>query len=385
MEKLIIKDFGPIKSAELELGDLTLIVGPQASGKSLSLELLKLVIDKKHIISTLRNYNYILGKNDYTNILDCYFGDGLASLFGKDTYVEFQGNEFTTKDLLKVKTSDNPKESVFYVPAQRILSMSDGRPRNFNEFDISTPYVLRRFSEILRVFVQGGLGNPDIIFPMKSRLKGTTKNSINKSIFHGAKVVMDASTGQRKMKLQVGEARLPFMAWSAGQKEFMPLLLAFYCLSGPPTQVINKSDYRWVIIEEPEMGLHPKAIESLVLEIMELMQSGYKIIMSTHSPLMMDLVWAIQNVKALDSEAFRKAMSQLFEIKENSTTAHLFDNLNNKEFKVYFSGTNNGSGVTYEDISTLDAFSDSKSVSEWGGLSSFAGRASEIVSEYGCE
>lgn len=62
------------------------------------------------------------------------------------------------------------------------------------------------------------------------------------------------------------------MAWSAGQKEFMPLLLGIYCLSGPPTQVVNREDYEWVIIEEPEMGLHPQAIQSVLLEIIELIK-----------------------------------------------------------------------------------------------------------------
>ena len=108
------------------------------------------------------------------------------------------------------------------------------------EFDISTPYTLRIFSETLRVFVQGGLGNPETIFPMRTRLKGKLKESINDTIFHDAQVVIDQSSGQRKMKLQVGNTRLPFMTWSAGQKEFMPLLLAIYCLSGPPTPVLKK-------------------------------------------------------------------------------------------------------------------------------------------------
>ena len=121
------------------------------------------------------------------------------------------------------------------------------------EFDGSAPFVLKNFSETLRVFIQSGLGNPDVIFPMRNRLKGAVKNSIDESVFHGAKVVIDQSSGQRKMKLNINNVSLPFMTWSAGQKEFMPLLLAMYCLSGPPTSVINKEDYKWVIIEEPEM------------------------------------------------------------------------------------------------------------------------------------
>lgn len=35
------------------------------------------------------------------------------------------------------------------------------------------------------------------------------------------------------------------------------------------------------------------------------------------------------------------------------------------------------------DITSLDLFSDNIDISEWGGLSSFSGKASEIVSKYG--
>lgn len=66
------------------------------------------------------------------------------------------------------------------------------------EFDITTPYVLRVFSETLRVFIQGGLGNPDTIFPMRNRLKVNMRDSINNTIFHGGKVVIDQTAGQRK-------------------------------------------------------------------------------------------------------------------------------------------------------------------------------------------
>ena len=37
MEKFIIKNFGPIKDVSLDFGDLTILVGPQASGKSIAL------------------------------------------------------------------------------------------------------------------------------------------------------------------------------------------------------------------------------------------------------------------------------------------------------------------------------------------------------------
>lgn len=386
--RLRIKNFGPISEADIDFGNLTFLIGPQASGKSLSLELLKLVIDRQHIISTLRNYNYILSKTDAKNILDWYFGEGLSGIFRKNTEILWNDNNFSPQDLLntisKQKASNIQKESVFYVPAHRILSISDGRPKNFMEYDVSNPYVLRRFSEVLRVFMQGGLGNPDTIFPMRARLKNAVRTSIKNTIFHEGKVIIDKTGEQRRMKLEINNMKIPFMAWSAGQREFMPLLLAIYCLSGPPTQVIEKKDYQWVIIEEPEMGLHPQAIQSVLLEFIELVQSGYKVVVSTHSTTFLEFVWAFNNLQSLDDGEFKEAMCEMFNINNNTTAASLFDNFKEKTIKTYYSAKKlSGQLSVFSDISTLDAFSSDSDVSEWGGLSSFAGKLSEIVSHYG--
>ena len=387
--KLSIKHFGPIKDAQIDFGDLTFLIGPQASGKSLSLELLKLILDKQHIISTLRNYNFVLSKTNASNIIDWYFGEGLSALFKKDTEIHLADKDFSPNKLLEIvarqKASEIQKETVFYVPAQRILSIADGRPKNFMEFDLDTPYVLRRFSEILRIFLQGGLGNPDTIFPMRNRLKDAIKKSLNQTIFHDGKVVIDQSGNQRKMKLEVDDMKIPFMAWSAGQKEFMPLLLAIYCLSGPPSMVVNKSDYQWVVIEEPEMGLHPLAIQSVLLEMIELMQNGYKVVVSTHSSTFLEFVWAFNNLKTLSEKKLKTALGEMFGIDTDTTAFQLFHQLKNRTIRTYYSGKKEEDGVTFIDISTLDAFDPDKNIAEWGGLTSFAGKSSEIVSKYGNE
>ncbi|WP_287621078.1 AAA family ATPase [Parabacteroides sp.] len=387
MDSLNVKNFGPIKDVNVSLGDLTLLIGPQASGKSLFLELFKLVNDHAHILSTLRKYNYILSKTDTKPVLENYFGEGLSSLFTPETAIEYNGEPFNiSRRLLSnglSKENQKSEESVFYIPAQRILSISDGRAKNFMEFDISTPYVLRMFSETLRVFVQSGLGNPDTIFPMRTRLKGKLKASINETIFHDARVIIDQSSGQRKMKLQVGNMSLPFMTWSAGQKEFMPLLLAIYCLSGPPTPVLKKENYKWVIIEEPEMGLHPRAIETVILEIIELIQSEYKVIVSTHSPALLEFAWAFKNLQQGCRGHFKQAMCELFAVSGRSSAASLFDQLEKKRINTFYFSAKKQEGVVSSDITSLDVSSDNLDISEWGGLSSFASRVSEIVSNYG--
>ena len=351
-QNLCVRNFGPIGNVDVNFGDLTVLIGPQASGKSLFLELFKLVKDKAHIVSTLKKYNYILNKSDVNPLFEYYFGESMSQVLSDSTEILFEGEKLNITSLLQGR--NNSEEAVFYVPAQRILSISDGRPKNFMEFDITTPYVLRVFSETLRVFIQGGLGNPDTIFPMRNRLKVNMRDSINNTIFHGGKVVIDQTAGQRKMKLNVGKANLPFMTWSAGQKEFMPLLLAMYCLSGPPTSVINKDGYKWVVIEEPEMGLHPKAIETVILQIIELMQNGYRVIVSTHSTSLLEFAWALGMLKNLDERTFRKAMCELFSVDTHDSMANLFKGLNGKNVKTYFMSSRGEEGVVSSDISSLD-------------------------------
>ena len=77
MTRLKVEHFGPIKSVDVSLGDLNILIGPQASGKSLFLELFKLVMDHANIVDVLRKYNYILSKTDVNPFLDLYFGEGL--------------------------------------------------------------------------------------------------------------------------------------------------------------------------------------------------------------------------------------------------------------------------------------------------------------------
>ena len=276
----------------------------------------------------------------------------------------------------KVKEAE---EKVFYIPAQRVFSISDGRPKAFSEFDPTAPYVLRQFSEILRVFMSIGLGGNTTLFPVKTRLKSAQKRSFDSSIFHGGRVELENENGQRKMRMKVDGMDMPFMTWSAGQKEFMPLLMGFYCVSGPPMQLLNKDQYDYIVIEEPEMGLHPKAIMSVLLEILELVQMGKKVIVSTHSTVPLEFVWAFNILKRSANKNKEAGLAKLFDV--SGKGAGIFAGIFDKSIRTY-AFERKGEKVESIDISSLDALDEQPVVSEWGGLSSFATRASELVTKY---
>lgn len=379
MQKLSVKNFGPIGAANVSFGDLTILVGAQASGKSLFLQLMKLLLDKTYILNTLERYNYVINKNP-DNILTNFFGEGLADVWKENTTITTEQKSYKKNSLLGL--SGTKEESLFYIPAQRILSIADGRPKNFMEFDVSTPYVLRAFSETLRLFFQNGMGKGRVLFPIKNRLKGSLRNSFDQSIFHGGQVSIDERSGQKKMRMEIDGMNIPFMTWSAGQKEFMPLLMAFYCLSGPPSQIVKKENFKYIVLEEPEMGLHPQAIKAIILQVLELIQSGYKVIISTHSSVFLEFAWAFNLLKNNSKKNRMKALLEIFELENGggAITNNLKGIFDKTVHTFYFARKDNK--VHSLDISSLSAYDENIDVAEWGGLSQFAGKTSEVVAKY---
>lgn len=374
MDNLKIKNLGPIVEADIDFGDLTLFVGPQASGKSIVLQLVKLIVDKNNIKGTLIENNYDWSKSVKDNV-ELYFGENTSLLFNKSTSIKFQGKPFDWKKLPEIKQSNRP-EKLFYVPAQRVLTMSQGWPRSFSSYDIGDPYVLKQFSETIRLFLDKLNTRSGHVFPQPESQTYLSRN-FDQSIFHGGKIISDSSSMKKRFLLKIGDSELPFMTWSAGQKEFMPLLLSFYLLT--PQSKSKNEGTKWVIIEEPEMGLHPKAIQSVMLVFLELIARDYKLIVSTHSSVLLELLWTIRMLQARNGAPID--LANLFSLQKNTFPTKTFKTIIEKKvFKTYYFEQEKN-GVHIKDISTLDAGDPDHSISNWGGLSDFSSRANEIVTQ----
>lgn len=380
-DSITVKEFGPIQEVNAELGDLTVLIGAQASGKSLFLQMFKLIKDRVAILKSLENYGFVVN-NKLENLLNRYLGEGLSSMWTEKS--EFILNDKVyTRECFERLPEGNPADKVFYIPAQRILSIADGRPKYFMEFSENDPFVLRKFSDTLRLLVQNGLGDSGVLFPLPNRLKSTIKRMYNKAIFHGGKIVFDEKGGQRKIAMDVENMHLPLMTWSAGQKEFMPLLMAFYCLSGPPQRVVNRKQYQYIILEEPEMGLHPLAIQTIILQMIELIHAGYKVVVSTHSPILLEFVWAYNYLKNIPEKKRVGALCEVFGIQSSKkNNLNFLNDIFEKDIKTYYFSRNTSGKVEAKDISSLDVYSEDVAINEWGGLTQFSSKANEVVSKY---
>src|SRR5262245_5054935 len=91
MHSLDVRQFAQIDEAHIEFGDLTVLVGPQASGKSLILQWLKLAIDIGEIVFALKEAGHDVKTE--TNLLDLTFGEGMSGAWiDGASEVRFDGN-----------------------------------------------------------------------------------------------------------------------------------------------------------------------------------------------------------------------------------------------------------------------------------------------------
>ena len=376
MKRLTLTSLGQIREADIVFGDLTVFVGEQASGKSILLQLVKLISDAGGITQTLKKHGFDWQKEPQ-KFLSLYFGEGMEGIWNNDeTIVTFDKMDFTPRNALLKRKKD---ESLFLMPAHRVVTLKDGWPRAFTDYGTSDPYVVKEFSEQLRLLMEAGLGSGErAIFPQEGRMNKTIRDAIGKSIFGEAEVRLDRSGLRKRMVLDVAGTQLPFMVWSTGQREFAPLLLGLYRLM-PSGGAQKKKNINWVVIEEPEMGLHPKAISALLLIFLELLRRGYKVIVSTHSSQILELVWAIQLIAKSKNAPAR--LRQLLDLKPNAFSYDLTETvLDQKTFKTYYFSRED-SVVNVKDISTLDPEDPDKSVSDWGGLTLFSTKAADIVTD----
>lgn len=368
---------GPINEADIKFGDLTVFVGPQASGKSIFLQLLKLLVDKPAIHQTMSRFG--LGKKaSLDSFLNLYLGEGMSSVWTQGTSQLFIGGSHKSRGLAayaRAGRSKKPQQQMFYIPAQRVISLRDGMTRPFNEYRAGDPFVLRDFSEKLHDLLQNEIGLDAEVFPRGRRLAADLREPLIQHIFGGFGLRTDASEHQGRLVLnrRAGQS-LSYLVWSAGQREFVPLLLGLYWLL-PPAATKRREHLEWVVIEEPEMGLHPNGIGAVINLVLELRLRGYRVCLSTHSPHVLDVIWALGFLQKNNGQP--KDALDLLDLNSTQKTLRLAKAALGSNLKTYYFARD---GVV-KDISTLDPGADDSAESGWGGLTEFSGNVGDVVSK----
>lgn len=169
------------------------------------------------------------------------------------------------------------------------------------------------------------------------------------------------------------------MVWSTGQREFFPLWLSIYWL----LEKQNNQRWPWILIEEPEMGLHPKAMVAVMLVVFKLLKEGKRVIISTHSPQILDVVWAIREMQKI--QAAPSHLANIFEVSkfkaaDRRRILDLCQTMLAKTVRTYYFSKEE-KGVCIRDISTLDSGDPQIDIAGWGGLTEFSSHVGHAVAD----
>jgi AAA15 family ATPase/GTPase len=381
VKRLTLENVGPIKHADIKFGDLTILVGPQATGKTVFLQTLKLFEDVRSIVRILKANDWYWEKNLNT-FLQLFYGEGMDYLINDKSKISMNSKEQSLLQYIS-RGYEKQEANCFYIPAQRYTTLENGWPRSFNNYIERTPYVMREFGDVLNAKLQNYKEGNKHLFPMEGKIGKAIKSGLESSIFENAKLSIKMDVGNYKIELSPhgGSESIPLNAASAGQREFAPYLYGLYYLL-PAGKVLNIKGVNTVIIEELEMGLHPKAIGDAFLSVLDLLSRGYRVVMSTHSPVMIDYVWAlVEYQKSKKNIPVGSYLIDLFGIKTSDWITRL-NVVVEKNIKLYyFKPTGKYASSITSDISSLDLFAENDDVSSWGDLTSFSTHVGDIISQ----
>jgi len=374
-ETLILKNIGPIAKADVQFGDLTILVGPQATGKSIFFQFLRLLLDASPILGYLDEHG-LNWHRDTKEFLELYLGEGTGRVWqAQRSRIFWQKRPINLDEFLKSRKHSGPEKSLL-IPAQRVMAFSpDGWFRPFNNYRPGDPFSVRDFSEKLRRLMESE-GRNGAIYPQPRKLKAEIRELLSKTIFRGFQLELDKTGPQKRLVLHGHGTQIPYMVWSAGQREFVPLLLGLYSLLPSTRPKGWGSSVEWVMIEELEMGLHPQAITAMFFIVLELLWRGYRVCLSTHSPQVLDLVWAFRNLREHNASP-RKILS-VMDVKCTPSTIKLVQAALAKITKVYYFDPQS---QTTRDISVLDPSASEITEAGWGGLTELSGRLADLVAD----
>jgi len=372
--RLVIRDFAQIREASIAFRDLTVLVGAQGTGKSLVLQWLKAAIDGKYIVKTLREAGQEVSTK---TLIDQIFGAGMRPAWRETSEVTFDDKAISPST---IERRGNGVEQLFFIPAHRSMLISDGWAIPFQKLTADTPVVARLFSQNL--FERFNAREGARLFPLDRTLKKVYRQLVDTAVFHGGTVGVkqnDQLTKRLRLRFKgTKNTSLPFMTWTAGQREFTPLLLGLYHLL-PPRKKKKDDNIDWVVVEEPEMGLHPQAVTVFMLLALDLLWRGYRVVLSTHSPIVITAIWALQRLAA--HQASYQLVCDAFSVpkQHRPSLRPVAEAALEKSYATYVLAYARDNQVTATDISSLDPGADDDAVSGWGGLAGFSSQLAESV------
>lgn len=305
-EKLIIKNFGPIKSVELELGRFNVLIGEQATGKSTVAKLL----------AVCRYFSYIINyKNDEWfehNFIEGLKSWGLNEALKESTYIYYKcldyefvckahkvteaDQEYGLKEWITVHTSINPLSVRFKKLLKELdnlrLNLGTNFPINvtipysFFQNDVGAvmdnPFYLPTERGLQSIFSLGKNSIPNIndsLYNQFTRIDQMVRLFNLETEIEPLNIIYKNESGRAYIRKKNENDFFSLNNGASGHQSTIPIVLATKYYSE-----IKKKN-KTFITEEPELNLFPEAQYRLINYLVDkIINYKNSILITTHSP-----------------------------------------------------------------------------------------------------
>jgi predicted ATPase len=332
--KLIVKNFGPIKDVEITFNQLLILIGPQASGKSVLSKLIAIFNDGEFILNLdikkyLKIYNIEFLQQDtvlefyYFNFFIKYNKSKIDTNFDS-TNINFEQlnnvNTDTLKELddfnkllRKIKNEKKIKEELekfknknnvylaalsidtfIFMPINaftfafetfKIMSLNKKSIiQQLNEVLLDTKPIyipterlfISSISDFLFNFIKSDIDLPKCVVNFGAFFEKARKNITNftASFLNDLEYVYENNTNKVKLN---SNTTINLSQTSSGIQAIIPLLLTI--------EYFSQKDIKTFVIEEPELNLYPITQKKIIEFISQkCLNNNHNVVISTHSP-----------------------------------------------------------------------------------------------------
>ncbi|QNL48141.1 AAA family ATPase [Olivibacter sp. SDN3] len=257
MENLIIKNFGPIINAQIELKRINIFIGTTSSGKSTVAKL----------ATIFKSGQFAVSNNPFGEFKKLLSNYNIEYNIGSDTYIGFEHDSYTyeiknNSFIINTSHFDQPRLNAIYIPAERVFfsTLSQSIFSLINS-DIALPKWLIDFGAKFEKARSAIKTFPIDFLNAKYELRDGTDY-----------IVLPNQTA-----IKLAQA-------SSGIQSILPLLLV---VEYNTKNTKNGGDDLFVI-EEPELNLYPSSQKDLIEFIIEKINASEdQLIITTHSPYLL--------------------------------------------------------------------------------------------------
>ncbi|CAA6811082.1 MAG: Unknown protein [uncultured Sulfurovum sp.] len=320
MERLIVKNFGPLKDVDIELNKINLFIGENGSGKSVLAKLITIFtslneFSEEKILKKINEYkiNFIREEsiieffsND-TLLLKLQKGNIELDLDLEEAVLENEKVkepwEELSKKIEKIETESKNLNLLF----ELFKGMQSYQESLLSQYIPAERNLISLFNKSLTTLLLAEVPLPKFLLAFSSEFE-KAGNDLKELKFLNVKYVNGDGLDRHKIYFN-DEDYLSLEHSSSGIQSSLPLYLTVTYLT---------QKHRNIIIEEPEQNLFPRAQKETIQYIIEQVSDRNNLFMMTHSPYVLstlNILMMAYRAGSLGEEA-KKEVSELFTVKQ---------------------------------------------------------------------